>query len=236
MFSATPGSDTTTHFRETKRTFKQTFRAIAGQGGVRNDLLEAAFYAYAHTNPLIDLIFWRRLRVAENYVLAQQAKRVLDFGTGSGVMPYCLAQSGVVVVGVDTDLQPLEEIRRYVAFPSAVTFVKPRQLDDPRFDCAFDVILALDVLEHVEDLTQFVNMAKRTLNPVGSILVSGPTENILYRFGRLLAGREFTGHYHVSRIADVRRQLSKYFLITPLDIIYPGLPLFEIFAAKLNLS
>jgi 2-polyprenyl-3-methyl-5-hydroxy-6-metoxy-1,4-benzoquinol methylase len=229
---AAPGSHAKSHFGETKQIFKKTFQTIWKTGKRRDDLLEAAFFAYGHMNPLIDLIFWRRLKIAEHYVLSRCARTVLDFGTGSGVMPYCLAQSGISVVGADTNLQPLEEIRQYVTFPPTVAFVTPTQLADAKFDSAFELILALDVLEHIEDLADFVQLSKRVLKPSGVILVSGPTENIFYRFGRLLAGRQFTGHYHVSRIADIRARLSKDFNIVPVETIYPVLPLFEIFAAK----
>jgi hypothetical protein len=67
------------HFKETKAIFKQMFNDVSEKGKGRDDLLEAAFFAYAHRNPFIDFLFWHRLSVAERYVLSQGATRILDY-------------------------------------------------------------------------------------------------------------------------------------------------------------
>ena len=51
-----------------------------------------------------------------------------------------------------------------------------------------DVILAAEVLEHIEPLGPTLESFRRWLKPSGRLLVSLPTENALYRFGRRLAG------------------------------------------------
>ncbi len=151
------------YFRETKAVFKKMFNDVSEKGKGRDDLLEAAFFAYAHRNPLIDFLFWRRLFVAESYVVSKGAKRVLDFGYGSGVMSYCFAKSGIDVVGVEVDTKPLEEAKKHISFPSSISFITPKQLEDVAYNESFDCIVALDVLEHIEDLSEFVTLAKRVL-------------------------------------------------------------------------
>ncbi len=220
------------HFPETKRVFKKMFNDVSEKGKGRDDLLEAAFFAYAHRNPLIDFLFWRRLSVAERYVLSKGAKRVLDFGYGSGVMSYCFAKSGIDVVGVDVDTKPLEEAKKHISFPSNVSFVSPKQLDNVAYNGSFDCIVALDVLEHIVDLSEFVALAKRVLKKDGYVVVSGPTENILYKIGRTIAGKQFTGTYHVSNIARIRERLAKDLKIEHITTLFPLVPLFELFAAR----
>src|SRR5436305_9429514 len=97
------------HLTETKKLFKNAITSIADEGRSRHDLAEAAFPAYANRNPLIERIFWGRLKSAERYVLGSRAHDVLDFGSGSGVMTYCLARDGCTVIGVETVMAPLEE-------------------------------------------------------------------------------------------------------------------------------
>lgn len=220
------------HFRETKALFKKMFKDVSERGKGRDDLLEAAFYAYAHRNPLIDFLFWRRLSVAERYVLSKGAKRILDFGSGSGVMSYCLAKSECIVTGFDIDQKPLDEVRRFVDFPETIEFIGKEAMDSARYNETFDCIIALDVLEHIEDLSEFVALAKRVLKQDGFVVVSGPTENILYQIGRKIAGKQFTGTYHVSNIARIKERLAKDMRVEHISTLFPGVPLFELFVAR----
>ena len=46
-------------------------------------------------NPLIDVVFWRRLSVAFAEACRQDGRRALDFGCGTGVMSETLAKGGI---------------------------------------------------------------------------------------------------------------------------------------------
>jgi SAM-dependent methyltransferase len=93
-------------------------------------------------------------------------------------------------------------------------------------DHTLDVILALDVLEHVDDLAAVLRQMVRLLKQDGLLLVSGPTENWLYRLGRRIgqriAGPEFSGHYHRRNIDDIRCELDKHFAVKIVRrLVYP---------------
>ena len=64
------------------------------------------------------------------------------------------------------------------------------------------------------------------------MIVSGPTENILYRIGRMAAGPEYSGAYHERGIAEIKNELSHISRIEPIATLYWPIPLFEIFTAK----
>jgi 2-polyprenyl-3-methyl-5-hydroxy-6-metoxy-1,4-benzoquinol methylase len=96
---------------------------------------------------------------------------------------------------------------------------------------SFDLINALDVLEHVDDLSRTLSELVQLLKPGGKLVVSGPTENILYQIGRKLAGPEYSGDYHERGIAEIKRELERLARIEQIATLYWPVPLFEVFVA-----
>jgi 2-polyprenyl-3-methyl-5-hydroxy-6-metoxy-1,4-benzoquinol methylase len=226
--------------RETKARFQPAVQKImkTTRGEAENHAVyEAAFPAYAQTNPLIDLVFWRRLSVAFDEACRHGGRRALDFGCGPGLMSEALATAGFGVTAVDLDLSPNRLLEEQIRFSKSITFVEG---DLPALDLApesFDVILALDVLEHISERAPYVKAFERLLSPGGVVIVSGPTENWLYQLGRKVAGEgEFSGHFHVCNIDDVAASLRERFEVrTIARIIWPA-TLFEILACRKNVS
>jgi 2-polyprenyl-3-methyl-5-hydroxy-6-metoxy-1,4-benzoquinol methylase len=217
-------------FSQVKSTFKSAIRNILANE-LNYALKEAALPAYDHGNPLIDHIFWSRLRISGNQALTHGG-RVLDFGCGTGVMSYYLANNSMQVDAIDTVFEPLDKIKEYVEFPPGITWHNGYLTDLALPADSFDVIIALDVLEHIEDLDTYFEEFRRILKPGGVLVVSGPTENWLYKLGRKLAGKTFSGEYHVTNIADIKAVCKNYFKVrTVARLIWP-LTLFEIFTGR----
>lgn len=200
----------------------------------RGSLDEAAFPAYSHQNPAINWLFWQRLRKAMDFLEKNGPyQQVLDFGCGSGVLLPFLAGISKQVVAADLDLAPFQRMTRVMRFPENIELL---DLAVSSFDAlpegSFDIITALDVLEHIDDLSESLEALLRLLKPEGLLVVSGPTENIFYRIGRRLAGEEYSGHYHERGIAQIRRELAKRAEIQDIAVLYWPVPLFDLFAAK----
>ncbi|MBY0426043.1 MAG: class I SAM-dependent methyltransferase [Cytophagales bacterium] len=220
-------------FQKNKSLFKNTIKNILID--TKNyELAEAAFPAYANPNPLIDLLFWKRLEIPFNYLKSQNKKfHILDFGFGSGVMSHLLAQNGHSIIGVDRELSPIQMIKKKIAFP-------PNCILEESTDSylssipknSFDVIIALDVLEHVEDLQGTIDFFRTLLKPSGEIIISGPSENIFYKLGRKIAGKDYTGEYHVTNIDHIKSEFEKKMKVKTLAKLYPPVTLFEIFVAN----
>jgi 2-polyprenyl-3-methyl-5-hydroxy-6-metoxy-1,4-benzoquinol methylase len=194
--------------------YKTEFRAVIRKVLAESEqgrLDEAGFPAYSHKNPLINWLFWQRLRKAIDYIEAGAPyENVLDFGCGSGVMLPFLCQIGTRVTAMDIDLLPFERVSRQRAFPANLQVHDAREVtlsDLPK--ASFDLIVATDVLEHVEDIEGTLNAMKDLLKPSGQIVISGPTENVLYKLGRALAGPEYSGDYHERGILEVRELLAE---------------------------
>ena len=219
-------------FQEYKARYRSAIRRVLAEAE-RGRLDEAGFPAYSHPNPLINWLFWQRLHIAMNYLEAHAPyERVLDFGCGSGVMLSFLTQHSRQTIAMDIDLIPLERVRKYIPLADNVQVVDARQGPVSQLPPkSFDLISALDVLEHVDDLPRTLSELLHLLKPGGRMVVSGPTENILYRIGRKLAGPEYSGEYHERGIAEIRRELSRLAHVRQIAMLYWPVPLFEIVAA-----
>jgi len=216
-------------------TYKTEFRAVIRKVLAESEhgrLDEAGFPAYSHRNPLINWLFWQRLHKAINYLERDAPyEHILDFGCGSGVMLPFLCEISTRVTAMDIDLLPLERINHQKAFSSNLEILNARDVkltDLPK--ASFDVIVATDVLEHVDDLPGTLSAMISLLKPQGQIIISGPTENIFYRIGRALAGPEYSGDYHERGIPEVRDLLAEQMKIVHIATLYWPVPLFEVFA------
>ena len=219
------------------KAYKQRYRAAIRKvlaDSEKGRLDEAGFPAYSHPNPLINWLFWQRLHTAMKAIEAGAPhENVLDFGCGSGVMLPFLAQHSRRVIATDIDLLPLERVKRHIPLAPNVEVLDASQTPVSQLPPgSFDIINALDVLEHVDDLPGTLSQLMNLLKPGGRLIVSGPTENILYQVGRKLAGPEYSGDYHERGIAEIKRELSRMAQVTHIATLYWPVPLFEVFAAK----
>lgn len=223
----------TTDFNAYKIRYRNAIQQVLAQAEAGR-LDEAAFPAYSHRNPIINWLFWQRLRKVMEHIQRQTPyEHVLDFGCGSGVMLPYLSQISSQVTALDVDLLPLESAQAYIPLAANVEVkdaAKNNISDLP--SNSFDIIIALDVLEHVKDLPRTLNELLALLKKDGQLIVSGPTENILYRLGRKVAGPEYSGAYHERGIAEIKDELAHIASIQPIATLYWPIPLFEIFTAK----
>ncbi len=192
-------------------TYKSKFRTAIRKVLTESELGrldEAAFPAYSHPNPFINWLFWQRLRkTMDNIERSAPFQCVLDFGCGSGVLLPFLSSIASNVIALDIDLIPLERMKAQIDFPSNIEVHDTRSLPLDKLPASsFDIITALDVLEHVDDLSSTLTGLLRLLKPDGRLIVSGPTENIFYKLGRRVAGREYTGDYHERDIAEIKHR------------------------------
>jgi 2-polyprenyl-3-methyl-5-hydroxy-6-metoxy-1,4-benzoquinol methylase len=218
--------------------YKTEFRAMIRQvlaDSEQGRLDEAGFPAYSHPNPLINWLFWQRLRKAMDYIEAHAPyEQALDFGCGSGVMLPFLCRISARVTAMDIDLLPFERVRRLRSFPANLQVHDVREVTLKHLpQASFDLIVATDVLEHVEDLTGILNDMKNVLRPGGQLIISGPTENFWYKLGRKLAGTEYSGDYHERGIVEVWNLLAKQMQVIPIATLYWPVPLFEVFAGRI---
>lgn len=168
---------------------------------------ESAVPSYTHRIPMIRWLMFRRLDMIERMALAELPRNAtraghsaLDFGCGIGMMIPALTSRVETLYLCDEQLAPARVTAEW--FHAAnVVFLPPEELATRIDDARLNVVIAADVLEHVDDLATVVGTLRRKMRVGGALIVSGPTESRAYRWGRKIAG--FTGEYHVRSVFEV---------------------------------
>ncbi|MFH1185089.1 MAG: class I SAM-dependent methyltransferase [Chloroflexota bacterium] len=148
-------------------------------------------------------------------------RTALDFGCGSGVVLPFLSTVCAEVVAADVDHLPLARMKSHIPLQFNVTewAALGTAMTQPEA-ASFDLIIALDVLEHVKDLPWPLAQLLRLLKKGGQLIISGPTENALYRFGCKLAGPEYSGEYHERGVAEIRCTLKRKAEVQQIATLY----------------
>ncbi len=159
-------------------------------------LEETAYPVYTNTFGPASYLGWSRISHAQRMLSGHRGERALDFGAGLGVMLPFLSQHYRLVDAVDLDPEPTKVMVERMNLANVDV-----RSDMPAPPESFDLVSALDVLEHVDDLTGIYRNFVRITAPGGRWVISGPTENWLYKAMRKVA--RTTGEGHVRTIYDV---------------------------------
>lgn len=116
-----------------------------------------------------------RHEVVVKFLPVLDKQKLLDFGCGNGLFLQYLLQDNPLLSlsGYDPYLDPLESIKHN---QSVQMF---NQLQNIPLS-PFDVITALDVIEHIQDDCEALNSMHRLLRPKGFLLVTVPAFQYLY--------------------------------------------------------
>jgi len=159
---------------------------------------EMAIDTYLHTNPLIRWLMWARLKATIDFAAIDKNVEVLDFGCGFGFLLPTLALFAKKLYAIDFFPQYAKKLAETkhidVIFIDSVHSIK---------DGSLGIIFATDVIEHLDNPEEFIDLFKAKLVPNGRLIISGPTETIIYRIGRFLAGWHKKGEYHHWDIKDI---------------------------------
>lgn len=139
---------------------------------------------------------WRRWLMGtdnQGQYFTKLGDTVLDYGCGAGVSLLEIAELGGKPYGVETDPN-VEPIAEYYGLPIHVG-----QLSEIVFrNVKFDLIVLNQVIEHVPDPGQLINMLIARLNVNGKMVLSFPNTASFYRrlFGRAWINWHIPYHLH----------------------------------------
>ena len=97
----------------------------------------------------------------------EQVLKILDLGCGGGFLTNHLSKDGHEVTGVDLSDDALNTAKKYDE-TKRVTYTKADATELPFADATFDVVCAMDLLEHVEDYDKMLKEVSRVLRPGGT--------------------------------------------------------------------
>lgn len=180
---------------------------------------ESCVPSYAHNNPIAAWVSWMRLMSAGKMYEKHAPKGdVLDFGSATGELAHLISQRGNYFF-IEENQMLADALRKWK--PDASQIHLP---DLPKG--SFSAVFALDSLEHNTEVAALVDRLEDALSSDGVLILSGPTENLLYRMGRRIAG--FDGHYHHQTIVDIERIFRDQMSLVDRTIVPLGIPLFAI--------
>jgi SAM-dependent methyltransferase len=164
--------------------------------------------------------FATRTWAIEKYLAALPKKQdldILDVGCGAGNMIHHLAQYGRVR-GIEVDARPVKiaQARGYDVQLGDAT----QEISFP--DASFDLVTALDVIEHVDADTKILQEAYRVLRPRGHVLITTPALQWLWS-----RNDELNAHKRRYTAGELRTKLERagfrinrlsynFFLVFPL--------------------
>jgi 2-polyprenyl-3-methyl-5-hydroxy-6-metoxy-1,4-benzoquinol methylase len=118
----------------------------------------------------------------------RQKIRVLDLGCGNGCLANLLAQQGYEVVGVEESASGVDIAQK--AFPDC-DFIKGSIYDLPPSitNNAFDVVISVEVIEHLYYPKELVKAAEKCLRPGGQLILTTPYNGYLKNIAISVAGK-----------------------------------------------
>jgi SAM-dependent methyltransferase len=172
-----------------------------------------AQYAAAYADLYRNHWWWRvreRILLAriQRLVAGATPARILDVGCGAGLFFDRLAQFGHIE-GIESDVSAVTRSGRWSAH------IVAGELDDTyRPSAPFDLILMLDVLEHVQRPEALLRRAAEILKPEGRILTTVPA------FSWLWTAHDELNHHVRRYTAGELRDLIRSAGLVPLDTSY----------------
>lgn len=145
-----------------------------------------------------------RYEFAARYV---EGRRVLDIGCGEGYGSAMLAEKAAHVVGTDSS----EEVIEYAAAKYSGANLEFRCMPAEKHafaDGSFDVVVCLELIEHVEDYVAVMEEMHRLLKPGGILILSTPNKDVTSP-GREKPIHEF--HVHEFTIPELWELCQRYF-------------------------
>lgn len=134
----------------------------------RRELLEADLAKESWGNLPANLDFLERSG------LLDAERQILEIGCGKGALLRRLADAGHDIVGLDHDPNQLSEVAR--AHPTCCGAAT----ELPFLDDQFDIVIGMDVFEHIPETERHLEEVHRVLRPGGHYVLETP--NILFNF------------------------------------------------------
>ncbi|MCE3254724.1 MAG: ubiG [Rickettsiaceae bacterium] len=151
----------------------EKFTSIAGEWWSAN----GKFKPLHKFNPA--RISYIREKLIDNFSLNASSKtplenlKILDIGCGGGLLCEPLARLGADVTGIDAGKENIEAAKTHAAQSSLNINYRHQTIESLSQTAEkFDVVLAMEIIEHVANVEQFLAAASRCLKPNGLFFIA----------------------------------------------------------------
>jgi len=117
--------------------------------------------------------------------------RILDIGCGAGILSEPLARLGADMVGIDPAAENIEAARLHASESGVAVDYRATTAESlAEAGERFDVVLAMEVVEHVVDVPAFVATCASMVKP-GGLLVMATLNRTMKSFALAIVGAEY---------------------------------------------
>ncbi|MDZ7262735.1 MAG: class I SAM-dependent methyltransferase, partial [candidate division KSB1 bacterium] len=109
-------------------------------------------------------------RYAQNFV---HHKTVIDIGCGTGYGCKLLAEKAKFVIGIDYDAEAIHYCRTHYSSHN-IQYIQLDASSLTMVDRQFDVAISFQVIEHLQEVNNFMTSLKEIVTPNGIIMLSTP--------------------------------------------------------------
>jgi 2-polyprenyl-6-hydroxyphenyl methylase/3-demethylubiquinone-9 3-methyltransferase len=117
--------------------------------------------------------------------------RILDIGCGGGILSEPLARLGALVVGADPSIPNIEAAKLHAARSGlAIDYRAATAEGLAQAGERFDIVLAMEVVEHVADVAAFIGACAEMVRP-GGLMMLATINRTLKSFALAIIGAEY---------------------------------------------
>jgi len=173
-------------------------------------------------HPLVGFLYRARIEQALS-LLTPPYESILEIGYGSGIMLPTLACIGKNISGVDIDSDPAKVTSNLEKIGISVSLKRGDVCSVDYADESFDLIVAISMLEHLENIEQLINKVFRLLRPGGHFLVGMPRKGGVMEAAFWALGYNAKEH-HVTDRAQLLKAINGFFKLVSSKRVPQWLP------------
>ena len=145
--------------------------------------------------------------ILNNFGKLIKKKHVLDIGCGGGLISESLAKINAQVTGIDENIYNIKQAKEHAKINSLKITYKNQSLDSffKKNKKKFDLILCLEVLEHVDNVEKTIEKISKLMNRDGTLILSTINRNL-----KSLVFAKIFGEYVLNWIPIGTHQFEKF--------------------------